>query len=462
MKRPPGTSGTIRSSVWSSTSPPRRLQEVLRSAGFQVVRGHPACRPPSSRPGDREDRRIGFLAEYDALPNLSQKAGFTRQSPVVPGGAGHGCGHNLLGASICTAAVAVKTAMEKHRIRGTVKVFGSPAEETLVGKIFMARDGVFDGTDVMIAWHPGDANGVDYKSMLAMTSAKFRFKGRSAHAASAPHAGRNALDAVELMDIAMKFMRGHIVQEARVMSVVSRGGEVPNNVPPDAEVWYFLRAPRRAQVDRIWDWAKDIARGAALMTQTKTRHRILAATWEVLPNRVLAEIGLSNVSLVGPPPFTPEDQRFGREVLRSSGREAKGAAFDQEITLPDLRRTFPDVDVYPASTDLGNVSWLVPTLSFKAATLARGTALHSWQMVSQACSAPAMKAGLTVAKWSLVHPVSYCGDQRFKFLVVEFEQELEVHLCLEELPSLTVLPSYASLSDGYPSFVTVSAEGENR
>jgi aminobenzoyl-glutamate utilization protein B len=387
-----------------------KLQEVLRTAGFKVVPGVSGM--PTAFVASWGSRKplVGFLAEFDALPNLSQKAGFTRQSPVVPGGPGHGCGHNLLGASICAAAVAAKTSLEKHRIPGTVKVFGCPAEETLVGKIFMARDGVFDGTDAIIAWHPGDLNGVDYNSMLAMTSAKFRFKGRSAHAASAPHAGRNALDAVELMDIAMKFMRGHIIQEARVMSVVSRGGEVPNNVPPDAEVWYFLRAPRRAEVDRIWDWAKDIAKGAALMTQTKTRHSILAATWEVLPNRVLAEIGLANVSHVGPPPFTPEDQRFGREVLRSSGRQAKGSAFDEEITLPDLGKTFPDVDVYPASTDLGNVSWLVPTLSFKAATLAKGTALHSWQTVSQSCSAPAMKAGLTVAKWMAASALDFFTD----------------------------------------------------
>jgi len=374
-----------------------KLQEVLRGAGFRVETGQSGMPTAFVATWGSGRPCIGFLAEYDALPNLSQKAGLAKQSAVVPGDPGHGCGHNLLGTSICAAAAATKTAMEKHRIRGTVKIFGTPAEETLVGKIFLARDGVFDGTDVMIAWHPQETNGVDYKSMLAMTSAKFRFKGRSAHAASAPHAGRNALDAVELMDIAMKFMRGHIIQEARVMSVVNRGGEVPNNVPPDAEVWYFLRAPRRAQVDHIWEWAKDIAKGAALMTQTETRHRILAATWEVLPNRTLAELGDTNVSLVGPPPFTREDQRFGAEILKTLG--GKGPAFDPEITHPDFTRAFPDVHVYPASTDLGNVSWLIPTISFNAATLVRGTALHSWQMVSQACSSPAITAGITVAKW---------------------------------------------------------------
>ena len=423
-----------------------KLQEVLRGAGFRVVRGQSGMPTAFVATWGSGKPSIGFLAEYDALPNLSQKAGFNRPSPVVPGGPGHGCGHNLLGTSSCAAAVAVKTALEKHRIQGTVKVFGTPAEETLVGKIFMARDRVFDGTDIMIAWHPGDLNGVDYKSMLAMTSAKFRFKGRSAHAASAPHAGRNALDAVELMDIAMKFMRGHIIQEARVMSVVSRGGEVPNNVPPDAEVWYFLRAPRRSQVDHIWDWSKEIARGAALMTQTKTRHRILAATWEVLTSRVLAEVGDANVSLIGPPPFSPEDQRFGREVLKSCGVRGKKPAFDPEITRPDLGRTFPDVDVYPASTDLGNVSWLVPTLSFKAATLARGTALHSWQMVSQACSPPAMKAGLTVAKWMAASAIEcFMNRETIRKAWKEHEGYLSETPFYHPIDPKVNLPSHADL-----------------
>lgn len=426
-----------------------RLQEELRTAGFHVVRGQSGM--PTAFVASWGSGRpcIGFLAEYDALPNLSQKAGHATHSPLVPGGPGHGCGHNLLGTSSCAAAVAVKTALEKHRIRGTVRVFGTPAEETLVGKVFMARDAVFDGTDIMIAWHPGDLNGVDYNSMLAMTSARFRFKGRSAHAASAPHAGRNALDAVELMDIAMKFMRGHIIQEARVMSVVSRGGEVPNSVPPDAEVWYFLRAPRRAQVDHIWDWAKDIAKGAALMTQTKTRHRVLTATWEILPNKVLAALGGANVSLIGPPPFTPEDQRFGAEILKSRGGAAGGPAFDAQITRPGLTRTFPHVDVHPASTDLGNVSWIIPTLSFRAATQARGTPLHSWQMVSQACSPPAMKAGLTAAKWMAASALDCLTDgETIRKAWKEHEGYLSATPYDHPIDRKVRLPSHADLYGG--------------
>jgi len=232
-----------------------------------------------------------------------------------------------------------------------------------------------------------------------MTSVKFRFRGRPAHAAHAPHAGRSALDGVELMDIGMNFMREHVLQEARISYIITKGGEVPNVVPAEAEVWYFIRSPRRAQVDQIWSWMQDVAKGAALMSQTEVGHKILAATWEVLPNKVLGEVGDFNATAIGAPPFTPEDQKFGEEIISSLGKEVRGLAFDTTITHPDFTRTFPDVSVFPASTDQGNVSWIVPTLSFRGATGAKGTPLHTWQMVSQTGSAPAMKAGLTVSKW---------------------------------------------------------------
>jgi len=342
---------------------------------------------------------IGFLAEFDALPNLSQKSGELTKTHIIPGGPGQGCGHNIFGTASSTAAIATKMAMEKHGIKGTVKVFGTPAEETLVGKVFMARDGVFDGTDIMITWHPDEINMVDYSSMLAMTSVKFQFKGKSAHGAQAPEMGRSALDAVELLNIGMNYMREHVVQEARIMYVITKGGEVPNNVPPDAEVWYFIRAPRRTQVDQIWNWMQDVAKGAALMTQTKMSYNILAATWEVLPNKALSKMGDANVTAIGAPSFSPEDQKFGEAIIKSLGKEVKGSAFDTTITHPDLNKTFPDVYVVKASSDQGNVSWVFPMLLFKAATKAQGTPNHSWQMVCQTSTSPAMKGGLAVSKW---------------------------------------------------------------
>jgi aminobenzoyl-glutamate utilization protein B len=376
-----------------------KLQEYLAKNGFKIEKGVAGMPTAFVATWGSGKPVIGFLAEYDALPGISQKAGKASREAVITGAPGHGCGHNLFGPTSVTAAIATKVAMEKHGIKGTIKLFGCPAEETLVGKIFMARDGVFDGTDIMITWHPWDWNGVESSTWLAMTSVKFQFKGVSAHAALAPHAGRSALDGVELMDIAMNFMREHVIQEARIHYVITQGGAAPNVVPPDAEVWYFIRAPRRTQVDEIWKWMQDVAKGAALMTQTTMSYKLLAATWEVLPNKALGKLGEANIKAVGTPQFTPEDQKFGEEILKSLGKEVKGDVFDTTITFADLTRTFPNLKIVPASTDEGNVNWMFPTVSFRAAVAAKGTPLHTWQMVCQTGSPPALKASLTASKW---------------------------------------------------------------
>jgi len=376
-----------------------KLQEYLTKNGFKVEKGVSGMSTAFVATWGSGKPVIGFLAEYDALPGLSQKAGRVAKETIIPGAPGHGCGHNLFGPTSVTAAIATKVAMEKHGIKGTIKVFGTPAEETLIGKIFMARDGVFDGTDIMISWHPWDFNGVESWTWLAMTSVKFQFKGRPAHAALAPHAGRSALDAVELMDVGMNFMREHVIQEARIHYVITNGGQAPNVVPADAEVWYFIRAPRRTQVDEIWNWMQDVAKGAALMTQTTTTNKLLAATWEELTNKVLMKIGEANIKTIGTPPFTPEDQKFGEEIIKSLGGQVKGEALDTTITTADLTKTYPNLPVRAASTDEGNVSWIIPTLSFRAAVAAKGTPLHTWQMVCQTGTPTAFKAALTASKW---------------------------------------------------------------
>ncbi len=376
-----------------------KLQEYLAKNGFKVEKGVSGMPTAFVATWGSGKPVIGFLCEYDALPSLSQVAGKVVREAIIQGAPGQGCGHNLYGPTGVTAAIATKVAMEKHGIKGTVKLFGCPAEETLVGKIFMARDGVFDGIDIMISYHPWDYNGVDMSSWLAMTSVKFQFKGRPAHAALAPHAGRSALDAVELMDIGMNFMREHVIQEARIHYVITNGGQAPNVVPPDAEVWYFIRSPRRTQVDEIFNWMQDVAKGAALMTQTAMSHKLLAATWEVLTNKTLGKVGDANIKAIGTPKFTTEDQKFGEEVLKSLGKEVKGETFDSSITPPDLVRTFPDVKVMPASTDEGNVNWIVPTVAFRSAVAAKGTPLHTWQNVCQTGTPTAFKGALAASKW---------------------------------------------------------------
>ncbi len=376
-----------------------KLQAYLAKNGFKIEKGVAGMPTAFVATWGSGKPVIGFLCEYDALPSLSQVAGKAVREAIIQGAPGQGCGHNLYGPTGVTAAIATKVAMEKHGIKGTVKLFGCPAEETLVGKIFMARDGVFDGTDIIISYHPWDFNGVDMSSWLAMTSVKFQFKGRPAHAALAPHAGRSALDAVELMNVAMNFMREHVIQEARIHYVITNGGQAPNVVPPDAEVWYFIRSPRRTQVDEIWKWMQDVAKGAALMTQTTMNYKLLAATWEVLTNKVLGKVGDANIKAIGTAKFTPEDQKFGEEILKSLGKEVKGEAFDTTITAPDFVRTFPDVKVMPASTDEGNVNWMIPTVTFRSAVAAKGTPLHTWQNVCQTGSTPAFKGALAASKW---------------------------------------------------------------
>lgn len=431
-----------------------KLQRYLEENGFKIERGVSGMPTAFVAAWGFGKPAVGFIAEYDALPSLSQKAGMTKQDPIVVGAPGHGCGHNLLGTSCCTAAVATKVAMEKHDVKGTVKVFGTPAEETLVGKIIMARDGVFDGTDMMICWHPEDTNRVSYKSFRAITSIKFQFAGKAVHAGSAPEVGRSALEAVELMDIGTSFMREHVIQEAQIQYVITRGGEVPNIVPPDAEVWYFIRAPQRSQVDQIWNWVHDIAKGAALMTQTKMDHKLLAATWEVLPNKILAKIGDSNITMIGPPLFTPEDQKFGEEIIRSLTREVRGLPFDNVITHPDLSKTFPNVDISKPSWDLGNVSWMFPTLSFSIATKAVGTPQHSWQMVSQANSPPALKAGLRVSQWMAASALDcFTYPEIISQAWEEHNQYLAETKFYHPIPANFKVPTFKDLYGIEPEFV---------
>jgi aminobenzoyl-glutamate utilization protein B len=376
-----------------------KLQEYLAINGFKIEKG--VANMPTAFVATWGSGKpvIGIMGEFDALPNLSQEAGVTSQKPIIPGAPGHGCGHNLFGASSATAAIAAAKAMEVNGIKGTVKFFGTPAEETLVGKIFMNRDGVFEGTDIMLAWHPGDWNGASYDTNLAMDNIKFRFYGKSSHAGNAPAAGRSALDAVELMNIAMNYMREHIVQDARIHYVITKGGESPNVVPAFAEVWYFTRAPRRAQVDQIRAWMFDVAKGAALMTQTRTEHQILTASYERLTNRTLAMAGDKIAKLIGPPPFTAEDQKFGEAVVREALKsDLKGEAFSNKVETPDFTKTFPNVSGRRSSAD-DNYTWKFPSVRFFAATWTRGTSQHSWPAVCQTGTPISMKAGVTVSKY---------------------------------------------------------------
>jgi aminobenzoyl-glutamate utilization protein B len=352
---------------------------------------------------------VGILGEYDALPGLSQTVSTTRQA-VEPGAPGHACGHNLLGIAGLGAALAARRFMEENGVAGTLRYFGCPAEETLMGKVFMARERVFDGVDAMFTWHPMYANTLWAASSTALNSVKFSFHGRSAHAALSPEAGRSALDAVMLADIGINYLREHIIQDARIHCVVTHGGEAPNIVPAFAQSWYYVRAPRRSQVEEIYKRVLDVARGAALMTGTSLDVELVAACHEYLPNETLQQVLLETMKKLGPPLFDGED------AVLAGGLQAtlpEGAVEDalrayglsrEEVGDPLCTKVLDEVGtlcrgtVQPVSTDVGDVSHLAPTAQLTACCMPLGVPLHSWQAVASCGSTIGLKTMLWVAK----------------------------------------------------------------
>ncbi|WP_078547715.1 amidohydrolase [Litchfieldia alkalitelluris] len=328
---------------------------------------------------------IGILGEYDALPGLSQAVNAVREE-IIQSGPGHGCGHNLLGTAGVEAVIALKEIMEQEGIQGTIRYYGCPAEEVLSGKTFMARAGVFDDLDCALTWHPGTANFVVNMKMQAMVSIKFHFSGITAHAAGAPHAGRSALDAVELMNIGANYLREHTLDGTRIHYVITNGGLAPNIVPDKASVWYYLRASSKGEVEAMLQRVHKIAEGAALMTETQVQHEILAFAYDTLPNDVLNDLMFENMKITGSPLFTEREQEFAQELVDTvdstiveSSRKLFGNTPDELLppgyyNLPQLRGT-----TMGGSTDVGDVSWIVPTGQVMTTCAPVGVQAHSWQ-----------------------------------------------------------------------------------
>ncbi len=384
------------------------LADELEASGFTVERG--VAGMPTAFVATWGSGRpvIGIMGEFDALPGLSQKPVPWRE-PLKPGAPGHGCGHNIHGASGLAAAIAVKAAMERHGIRGTVKFFGTPAEENFSGKVFMVRDGLFDGVDAVLSHHPSDMNTADLMSSLAVRSARFHFYGVPSHAAASPEEGRSALDGVELMNVGVNYLREHVIQEARIHYVVEKGGEQPNVVPEYARSWYYVRAPEVEQMEQVYERVLDIAKGAALMSGTKMEVELIDAIYNVIPNRPLAETVVRNMREVGIPPLTEEERRFAEEIAKTIPREVKenqlrkskrpgwedllDKLMDDEVPEP-----WGEGEYMMGSTDVGDVSWKTPTLEFSTAAWVLGTPAHSWQSTAQSGSPLAHRSLIFAAK----------------------------------------------------------------
>jgi aminobenzoyl-glutamate utilization protein B len=349
---------------------------------------------------------IAFLGEYDALPGLSQEADVAEPRPLETGGHGHGCGHNLLGSAALLAATAVKDWLAARKVPGRVRYYGCPAEEGGAAKAFMVRSGIFDDADIAITWHPSSFWEVVVTPSLANTRADFIFTGRTSHAAASPHLGRSALDAVELMNVGVNYMREHMPSDARVhYALLDTGGIAPNVVQAHARVRYSIRARDLPGMNELVERVHKIAQGAALMTETKMEMRMISAVSNLLPNTPLEQALHGIMEELGPPHFDETDKDFA-EKIRSTLSEKDIAAVYHAIGMDPTDRPLADFLVpldarrnpQIGSTDVGDVSWVVPTVQVHAPTVAIGTPFHTWQVVAQGKSPAAHKAMVQAAK----------------------------------------------------------------
>lgn len=348
---------------------------------------------------------IAVLGEYDALPGLSQSLD-TKFNPVEINGSGHGCGHNLLGSAALGSVLAVKKYLEETKASGTVRFYGCPEEETLIGKVKMIKAGAFDGCDLALSWHPMNANVAIDKAYLANSSIKFKFHGISAHAAQSPESGRSALDAVELMNVGANYLREHVIDSARIHYTITNAGGAPNIVPKEAESWYFVRAPYRKDVEEITERLFKIAKGAAMMTETTVEYEILGGCYEKLPNNVLYDLTHKNMVEIGVPSYTDEELEFAKtiqETLESNLVEAEIKKYidsDEKIFLHQevLDKDKVDSVVVSGSSDSGDVSWIMPMNLFLTATWPLGVPAHSWQATSSSGSSMGLKGMIYAAE----------------------------------------------------------------
>jgi len=391
------------------------LCEVLSCEGFDVKRGVADIPTAFTASFGSGKPVFGFLGEYDALDTLSQEAGNPEKKPIKEGAPGHGCGHNLLGTGSLAAALAVKEYLRENKKQGTVIFFGCPAEEGAGSKQFMARAGVFDGVDFVYTWHPSTINEVQSDRMVAIMGANFQFKGLTAHAGAAPHLGRSALDAVELMSVGVNYLREHMIDQARIhYAYVDAGGTAPNVVQDHALVKYDVRSPKVSQVKELFKRVVDVARGAALMTGTTMNYEITMAFSDYITNSALAPIAHECFMEVGPPEWDDKDYALAKAYL-SSYNENTLDSIKHEIVetygedkLEEILEKPLDSIVHPydaknktyrsGSTDVGDVCYVVPTVNFHVATACIGNVGHTWQMTGQSCSSIGHKGLLTAAK----------------------------------------------------------------
>jgi len=349
------------------------LADYAEQQGFKVERG--VAGMPTAFVATYGSGRpvIGVMGEYDALPGVSQKAS-PIQEPLLEGAAGHGCGHNLFGAASLGAAIAIKEQIAAGKLKGTVRFYGTPAEEAVGGKVYMARAGLFDGIDAVLAWHPSDETQADMVSSQAMVDLAIEFHGRSAHAAGDPWNGRSAVDAAELFTHGMDMMREHIKPTSRIHYTIVSGGDVPNVVPAYAKVWLWLRDWKRDEVEGLLARTRKVAEGAALATETTGTVTVQAGSWDMLVNETGARLLHANLLWLGPVAYTAEEQAFAKQIQKATGVP--------EVGMSAAVKPLEGQELEGGSTDVADISWVAPTLHVSVATAPKDAPWHAWPVVA--------------------------------------------------------------------------------
>jgi aminobenzoyl-glutamate utilization protein B len=395
------------------------LAEYLQAEGFRLTRGVAGMPTAFVAEWGSGSPVLGILGEFDALPGVSNQAAPRKEARVV-GAPGHACGHNLFGVAAAGAAVAAKRVLEGHGLSGTIRFFGCPAEETVIGKVYMARDGVFDGLDACLDWHPATETGVDFSHTRAMNSFTVEFFGKTAHGAVDPWNGRSALDAVELMNHAVNMLREHVQPSTRIHYVISDGGGAPNVVPGYAKVWYYVRDLDRDGVSSTYQRILECARGAAIATETKHKVTLLTGVHSYLPNRRISDLLDRNLKAAGAPRWTDDEQAFARAIQRATGKEEKGMFVGIKEMAAEVQ------EAQGGSTDVAEVSRMVPTAKLRVASAPQDAPWHAWPVVACGGMSIGHRSMLTAARTLAASAVELCvSPEVLKAAQAEFAEKMD-------------------------------------
>ncbi len=421
--------------VWSyaetalrETKSSKVLADYAEAQGFTVKRGVAAMPTAFTAEYGSGKPIIGIMGEFDALPGISQKAQPTKEA-LVPGAGGHGCGHNLFGAGSLGAAIAIKELIAQGKLKGTIRFYGTPAEEAVGGKIYMARDGMFSDVDICLDWHPDVEIAANMQSSQAMVDFIVEFKGKAAHAAADPWNGRSALDGLELFLDGVNMLREHVRPSVRMHYVIQSGGDVPNVVPEYTKIWMWIRDSKREGVEEVFARVKEIAKGAGLMAGVESKVTVQGGDYELLVNQKGAETLQKNIEALGPIVYTDEETAFAKKIQEASGGKQTG--LDGSIRPLKATKENPE----GGSTDVGDVSWLVPEITALVTTAPTNSPWHSWAVVACGGMSIGHKGLLFAAKSLAMTMVDlYENEQLRKDIRVEFENRKGTHVYKPYIP----------------------------